>query len=95
MGYSKRVMADIISEKLGISKRTGYQFLSEVLDMIADDIVYTGKSQFRGFGKFHVTTRPAQTVQHPETGETIQIPRKKIVQFKTSEVIKRRLNPED
>jgi integration host factor subunit beta len=95
MGYSKKVMAEIISRKLNISKRTGYKFLCEVLDMIADDIVYTGKSQFRGFGKFHTTIRPPQTIQHPETGETLHIPEKKIIQFKTSEVLKKRLNPED
>ncbi|MEW6215352.1 MAG: HU family DNA-binding protein [Nitrospirota bacterium] len=87
-------MADIISRKLGLSKRTGRRFLQEALDMIADDIVYTGKSEFRRFGKFHVTTKPAQTVKHPETGEIIHIPEKNIVQFKTSEVIRRRLNPE-
>lgn len=95
MGHLKRAMADTISDELGISKTIGRQFLNKVLDMIADDIVYTGEAKFKSFGKFHTTTRPPQTIKHPITGKTIHVPEKNIVQFKTSEVIKRRLNPEN
>ena len=37
---------------------------------------------FVGFGKFTVDERKARTCRHPKTGETINVPAKRVVKFR-------------
>ncbi len=87
------MIADIISKELGLPQRTGRQFMQRVIDMLSDDIVFTGSSKLRGLGSFAVKTRAATTTTHPTTGNPVHIPEKKVLHFKTSLQIRRRLNP--
>lgn len=93
MGHTQKALADKVSKELGLPLSIGRRFLQKVLKIIADDIVYTGESKFRGLGTFFVFTRPSQEVNHPTTGNPIYIPKKKVVEFRSSAVIRRRLNP--
>lgn len=93
MGHTQKMIADIISKELGLPQRTGRQFMQKVIDMLSDDIVFTGSSKLRGLGSFAVKTRSATTTTHPTTGTPLHIPEKKVLHFKTSLQIRRRLNP--
>ncbi len=93
MGHTQKTMADKISEELGLPQRTGRKFLQRVIDIIADNIVFTGRSEIRGLGIFNVTEKPPVQTTHPETGNSVHIPEKKILHFRTSLQIRRRLNP--
>jgi nucleoid DNA-binding protein len=93
MGHTQNAIADLISEELELPFRQGRRFLQRVLAIIADDIVYTGKIMIRGLGAFYVTLRPPIHTTHPGTGAPVLIPQKKILRFRTSSSIKKRLNP--
>lgn len=93
MGHTKRTIADIVSKELGLPLRLGRKFLDRAFDIIIDDIVYTSRIELRGLGSFTVTTVPPHNITHPITGNPIYIPKKKIVRFKTSITLRRRLNP--
>lgn len=93
MGHTQKALADKISKELGLPLQIGRRFLQRTLDLIADDIVYTGESKFRGLGTFSVFTYPPKETTHPITGEPIYIPKKKVAKFRSSVVIRRRLNP--
>jgi len=93
MGHTEKMIADTISKELNLPQRTGRKFLQKVIEMISDDIVYTGSSKLRGLGSFAVKVRAATTTTHPTTGNPVHIPEKKVLHFKTSLQIRRRLNP--
>ena len=93
MGHTQKTIADKISKELGLPQRTGQKFLQRVIDIIADDIVFTGRSEIRGLGTFNVTEKPPVQTTHPATGNPITISQKKILHFRTSLQIRRRLNP--
>jgi integration host factor subunit beta len=93
MGHTQKTIADIISKELGLPQRTGRKFLQRVIDIIADDIVFTGRSEIRGLGTFNITEKPPVQTTHPETGNPVTISQKKILHFRTSSQIRRRLNP--
>jgi len=94
MGRNQKIIADTISKELNLPIRTGRAFLKRFLELIGDDIVFTGKVDLRGFGSFTVIKRKPVNTTHPGTGNPITIPEKKIVKFKTSKKLKNRLNPE-
>ena len=93
MGHTQNAMSDKISKEVGISRQKGREFLRKVLQMISDDIIYTGRIELKGIG-VEVDKNPPQTITHPETGEIIHIPEKKILRFRSSKTIKNRLNPD-
>lgn len=67
---------------------TGYQksnlrfILTKLTDCIRSSLEKDGTIQINGFGTFSIKVRKARTGRNPITGETIQIPKKKIVHFK-------------
>ena len=93
MGKTKKVIADTISKELDLPLATGRQFLQRVLDLICDDIVYTGRIELRDFGVFTTAVIAAHTTTHPGTGKPVKIPRRKLVRFRASAKLKKRLNP--
>ena len=60
--------------------------IDTVLKSIAANVDEHGLT-FNGFGKFAVKTRPARVCRNPRTGETIQVPEKQVVGFK-SKIVK-------
>lgn len=93
MGRTKKVLADTISEELDLPLAIGRQFIQRVLDLISDDIVYTGRVELREFGTFITAWMPAHTTTHPATGKPVTIPKRKLVRFRASEQLKGRINP--
>lgn len=93
MGRHQRVIADAVAQELELPLRVGRKFLQRVLDLVADDIVFTGRLELRGLGTFTVNVRPARKTTHPKTGKPVLIPEKKGVVYRSSVAIRRRLNP--
>jgi DNA-binding protein HU-beta len=83
---SKSQIAASIAEKAQISKKTA----SEILDHLADLAYKNAKNSFTlpGIGKLVLVNRKARTGRNPATGETIQIPAKKVVKFRVAKAAK-------
>ena len=79
---SKSQLAGHIAEESGITKKTA----AEILDLLAQTAYTEAKSNgeftLPGLGKFVAGIRKARTGRNPATGETIQIPEKKVVKFR-------------
>jgi len=94
MGHTQNALADKIAKELDLPRYKGRAFLDRILETIADDIVYTGRMELKGIGTFSVTGRPEQVINHPVTGQAIEVPKKKILRFRGSKAIRQRLNPD-
>jgi nucleoid DNA-binding protein len=92
MGRTQKVIADIISKELGLPQKTGRLFVQKLFDLVADDIVYTGRIELRGLGTFKTVDRPAQTIPNPSGGGHINVPAHKSVEYRASADLKGRLN---
>ena len=83
---SKSQIAASVAEKAQISKKIA----SEILDHLADLAYKNAKNSFTlpGIGKLVLVNRKARTGRNPATGETIQIPAKKVVKFRVAKAAK-------
>ena len=83
---SKSQIAASVAEKAQISKKTA----SELLDHLADLAYKNAKNSFTlpGIGKLVLVNRKARMGRNPATGETIQIPAKKVVKFRVAKAAK-------
>lgn len=72
------------------------------IEMIVDTIIEEmsaalekgDRIELRGFGAFSVKERAARTGRNPRTGETVNVPAKRMPAFKTGKLLRDRLNGE-
>ena len=83
---TKSQLAASIAEKSEISKKQA----AEILEHIAQLAYKNAKNTFTlpGLGKLVLVNRKARQGRNPLTGETIQIPAKRVVKFRVSKVAK-------
>ena len=83
---SKSQVAASIAEKTGLTKKQAV----EVLEQIAQLAYRNSKNSFTlpGLGKLVLVNRAARMGRNPATGETIQIPAKRVVKFRVAKACK-------
>jgi DNA-binding protein HU-beta len=83
---SKSQIAAELAEKNGITKKTAV----DILDQLAAMSYKHAKNTFTlpGIGKLVLVNRKARTGRNPATGETINIPAKKVVKFRVAKAAK-------
>jgi DNA-binding protein HU-beta len=83
---SKSQLAAAIAEKAALSKKQAV----EILDHIAELAYKHAKDTFTlpGIGKLVLRNRAARLGRNPKTGETIQIPAKRVVKFRVAKAAK-------
>jgi DNA-binding protein HU-beta len=83
---TKTEVVSVLAEKSGVTKAQ----VTQILDDLAN-LAYAGaKDGFvvPGIGKLVLVNRAARTGRNPATGETIQIPAKKVVKFRVAKACK-------
>jgi integration host factor subunit beta len=80
---TKAELVDKIAEKKpGLTRKQVEIVVNTVLDGIKDALSREDKVEIRGFGSFRVRHRRAKEGRNPKTGETVQVPPKKVPFFK-------------
>jgi DNA-binding protein HU-beta len=83
---SKSQLITAVAEKAEISKKQA----GEILDHIAELAYKNAKDTFTlpGIGKLVLKNRAARVGRNPKTGETIQIPAKRVLKFRIAKAAK-------
>ena len=83
---SKSQIAATLAENVGITKKQAVQFLEELASLAYKQ----AKNSFTvpGLGKLVLVNRKARLGRNPATGETIQIPAKRVVKFRVAKAAK-------
>ena len=79
---TKDDLVQAIANEAGIGKTEAEKALSAVIGGIKDSLSRGDRVLLTGFGSFLVKERKARTGRNPRTGETIQIPAKRVAAFK-------------
>ncbi|OYX65203.1 MAG: integration host factor subunit beta [Sphingomonadales bacterium 32-64-17] len=70
--------------------------VEQVVDLFFDEIAQRlsegGRVELRGFGTFSTRQRDARNGRNPRTGDSVDVPAKKVPYFKPGKEIRERLN---
>ncbi|HOJ52581.1 MAG TPA: integration host factor subunit alpha [Syntrophales bacterium] len=86
---------DIIQElyeKLNFSKKDAARIVESVFDIMKDALARGEKIKISGFGNFIVKEKKPRRGRNPQTGEEIIISERKVLTFKSSQVLRKSLN---
>ncbi|MGB3225464.1 MAG: HU family DNA-binding protein [Desulforhopalus sp.] len=79
---NKGDLIEKVAKECGLSKAVTDQVLNSILGSISGAVTAGDKVTLIGFGTFTVTERAAREGRNPQSGETIQIPARKVIKFK-------------
>ena len=85
---NKAELINAVAAAAEVSKKDAEAVLTATLDAITDALKEGDKVQLTGFGTFEVKERAARVGRKPSTGETIEIPAKKLPTFKAGKGLK-------
>ena len=85
---NKATLIAKLAEKSSLNKKQAEAVLNAFTDTVIEALKEGDKVQMMGFGTFEVKERAARVGRKPSTGESIEIPAKKIPVFKAGKAFK-------
>jgi len=92
---TKAELVENISEETGVNKKDTGIIVNLIMENIGQALVDGDKVELRGFGSFKVKTRQSRLARNPRTGESVNVPAKRVPFFKASNELKASLNEKD
>lgn len=81
-----------VYDKLGFSKKDAARIVESVFDIMKEELEKGDKIKISGFGNFVVKEKKARRGRNPQTGSEIEISPRKVLTFKSSQVLRKALN---
>jgi DNA-binding protein HU-beta len=81
-----------VASSIGISKSEAAKSVDAVFSSITNSLKGGNEVRLVGFGTFLITNRAATTGRNPRTGESIEIPAKKVPKFRAGKALKETVN---
>ena len=89
---TKAELVEEVARSVELSKKDAEKIVNTVFDSIIDALHEGEKIELRGFGSFRLRERKARIGRNPKTGETVQVPTKKVPYFKAGKELKELIN---
>ena len=92
MAMTKLDIIQNVTDKLGLSKRDSTRILESVLEIMKEQLSKGDPVKISGFGNFVVKNKNARRGRNPQTGAECEIVARKVLTFKSSQILKKTLN---
>ena len=94
MALTKQKVTDNVYNQIGLSKNQSTRVVESLLELIKQTLAQGENLLVSGFGKFVVKDKAARRGRNPQTKEDLQLRTRRVVVFRTSGVLRRKLNHE-
>jgi len=85
---TKADLIESVYEKVGFSKKDSSEIVELVFEAMKKTLERGEKLKISGFGKFEVRQKNTRRGRNPQTGSELQIPARRVLSFKPSQVLK-------
>lgn len=94
MALTKERITDNVYNQVGLSKNQSQRVVESLLELIKQTLAQGENLLVSGFGKFVVKNKAARRGRNPQTKEDLQLGARRVVVFRASGVLRRKLNHE-
>ncbi|MBF0147698.1 MAG: integration host factor subunit alpha [Magnetococcales bacterium] len=95
MSLTKLDLANAVYRSLGLSRSDAAVMVDEVFELIRHQLESGETVKLPGFGNFQVRQKNARRGRNPKSGEEVEISARKVVTFKPSAILRKRVNHSD
>ena len=92
MTLTKAEIAEQVHNQLGRSKKQSARMVEALFEIIKESLEKGKDVMISGFGKFSIRERGERIGRNPLTGDPIMLPPKKVVSFKCSGKLRKKIN---
>jgi integration host factor subunit alpha len=92
MALTKAEIAENIRSQLNFTKHTSIDCVETLLKIIKKNLASGEDVLVSGFGKFCVSEKRQRRGRNPATGDAMMLPARKVVTFKCSGKLRRKVN---
>ncbi|HWP49523.1 MAG TPA: integration host factor subunit beta [Candidatus Limnocylindrales bacterium] len=89
---TKADLVEKIAERAKLSKKDSEIVVNTVFQSIIEALTKGDKVELRGFGSFRARDRQSRVGRNPKTGESVEVPSKKVPFFKPGKDLKKLVN---
>lgn len=86
---TKADLVDRVTAATGLTKRDVAVVVDRFIEAVGNALAGGSHIEIRGFGSFKVKSRRSRIARNPRTGETVDVPHKKVPYFKVSKELKK------
>ncbi len=87
-----QLIQKLADENPHLYQRDVERIVSSVFEEVTDALSQGDRVELRGFGAFSVKHRDARVGRNPRTGESVEVPQKRVPFFKTGKDLRDRMN---
>jgi integration host factor subunit alpha len=92
MALTKDKLITRLQTQMGISKQESRQMVDRLLEIMKGSLAQGEDLLISGFGKFSVRRKNSRLGINPQTKESLMLRPRKVLVFKTSRVLRERIN---
>ena len=92
MTLTKEKIIDTIYNQVGLGKNQSRRVVEGLLEIIKQTLTKKENLLISGFGKFIVKDKAARKGRNPQTTEDLRLRARKVVVFRTSGVLRKKIN---
>ncbi len=92
MALTKEKIISSIYDQVGLSKNQSQNVVERLLEIMKQNLENGEDVLVSGFGKFVVKEKSARRGRNPQTSEELQLRARRVVVFKTSGVLRDKIN---
>ena len=89
---NKADLVNSLSEKTGLTKTKSNQAIYELFETISEALKSGDKVTLVGFGTFKTSQKETRMGRNPKTGESLEIPAKRVAKFKPGPDLSKSVN---
>jgi DNA-binding protein HU-beta len=89
---NKADLVNSISERTGLSKSKTNEVIDAFVSSVTESLKRGEKVTLVNFGTFNTSERDARRGRNPKTGESIEIPSKRVARFKVGTGLSKNIN---
>ena len=89
---TKADLIDSIYDNMPFDKQKATQIVEDWIELIKEGLDRDSKVMISGFGVFEVKGKHARPGRNPQTGDKITLSARKVVKFKASQILRKKLN---
>jgi len=92
MAMTKLDIVQNVTDKLGLSKRDSSRIVESVFEIMKEQLSKGTTVMISGFGNFIVRSKKSRKGRNPHTGVEMEICARKVLTFKSSQILRKTLN---
>ncbi len=82
-------LVELLAERFGqLTHRDAEAAVKTILDSMSDALTRGHRIEIRGFGSFSINRRAPRLGRNPRTGESVQIPERRVPHFKPGKALR-------